>query len=169
MRLSSRQVEAIKQETGIGFQCGFTMLELVMTLAIIAILVAVAAPRFTDSDAFQSRGFADQVQATLRHAQKIAIVQHRFVCVAFGANSVTLTYDSTAPSMSHAAATCPGSNLTGPTGQTPYTVTAPSGVTLSGGAPFNFNTQGKPSAPQSIAVSGYGAFITVEAETGYVH
>lgn len=157
------------QKIGAEFQQGFTLVELIMTMVIIAILAVVAVPRFTDSDAFQSRGFADQVQATLRHAQKIAIAQHRFVCVAFAANSVTLTYDPTAPSTSHAAATCPGSNLTGTTGQTPYVAAAPSGVTLSGGVSFSFDAQGKPSAPQTISVSGYGTPITVEAETGYVH
>lgn len=157
------------QKTGAEFQQGFTLVELVMTVVIIAVLAVVAIPRFTDSAAFQSRGFADQVQATLRHAQKIAIAQHRFVCVAFGASSVTLTYDSTAPSTSYTAATCPGSNLTGPTGQSPYTVTAPSGVTLSGGTSFNFDAQGKPSAAQNISVSGYGTPIAVEAGTGYVH
>jgi MSHA pilin protein MshC len=154
---------------GTRFQRGFTLVELIMTMVIVGILAVMAAPRFTDSDAFQSRGFADQVQATLRHAQKIAIAQHRFVCVAFDANSVTLTYDPTAPSTSHTAATCPGSNLTGTTGQTPYAVTAPSGVTLSGGTSFNFDAQGKPSAAQNISVSGYGTPITIEAGTGYVH
>lgn len=150
-------------------QSGYTLVELVMTMVIVAVLAVVVAPRFADNDAFQSRGFADQVQAALRHAQKIAIAQHRFVCVAFGASSVTLTYDSTAPSTSHTTATCPGSNITGPTGQSPYTVTAPSGVTLSDGTNFNFDAQGKPSAAQNISVSGYGTSITVEAGTGYVH
>ena len=66
-----------------------------MTMVIIGIIAAVAAPRFFDSNVFQSRGFADQVQATLRYAQKAAIAQRRFVCVAFTGNSITLTIGAT--------------------------------------------------------------------------
>ncbi|OIR19390.1 hypothetical protein GALL_02700 [mine drainage metagenome] len=141
-------------------QYGFTLAELVAVIVIIGIVAAVAAPRFFDRNLFDSRSFYDQVISTLRYAQKAAIAQHSYVCVGYGANSISLTYGVTAA--------C-GSNLTGPTGQTPYTIVAPSGVTLSGGAAFSFDALGRPSAAQSITVSGYSSAITVEAETGYVH
>ncbi|MEK7810721.1 MAG: hypothetical protein AAB278_02765, partial [Pseudomonadota bacterium] len=90
--------------------------------------------------------------------------QHRFVCVAFTANSVTLTHGATAA--------C-GNALTSPAGVTPFTVTAPTtDVTLSSFADFNFDALGRPSTVQpgtGIAVSGYAIPIVVEAETGYVH
>ena len=151
---------------------GFTLVELVMTLVILGILVAMAAPRFFDRNAFDSRGFYDQVIATLRYAQKAAIAQRRFVCVAVAANSITLTYDPISfNAITHPAAACPpGSNLTGPTGQTPYSVSSNS-ASFSNGAPttFNFDALGKPNAAQSFTVSGYTTTITVEVETGYVH
>ena len=89
---------------------GFTIVELIMVMIIVGILAAVAASRFFDNTSFQSRGFADQVQATLRFAQKEAIAQHRFVCVAFTTNSITLTINTTA--------TCPGGNLASLSGST---------------------------------------------------
>ncbi|MCX7193492.1 MAG: prepilin-type N-terminal cleavage/methylation domain-containing protein [Proteobacteria bacterium] len=148
---------------------GFTLIELVMTMVIIGIMGAVAVPRFFGTSVFQSRGYADQLKATLRYAQKAASAQNRFICVTFAANSITLTYDATQSSSAHVTATCPGSNLAGPSGQIPYKVTAPGGITLSGATAFYFDTLGKPSAAQAITVAGYATPVTVEAETGYVH
>lgn len=140
-------------------------------MVILGILAAVAAPRFFEKGTFDSRGFYDQVISTLRYAQKAAIAQRRFVCVAFAANSVTLTYDPTPPSATHAAAACPGSNLTGPTGASPYSVSSSNVAFAATPAAFSFNALGKPSfaAQTSIAVSGYATPILIEAETGYVH
>ncbi len=143
---------------------GFTMVEMITVIVILGILAAVAAPRFFDRNVFDSRGFYDQVSATLRYAQKAAIAQRRFVCVAFGANSVTLTQGTT---------NACGGSLVSPTGQTPYTVTAPSGVvfgTTPAPVDFNFSALGRPNVGQpSISVNGYATAIAVEAETGYVH
>lgn len=128
-------------------------------MVIAGILAAVAVPRFFERTTFDSRGYYDQVISTLRYAQKAAVAEHRFVCVTFAASSITLTYGATSG--------C-GSDLASPDGQTPYIVTAPSGVTLSGGTPFSFDRLGRASAAQSITVSG-NMPIVVEAETGYVH
>lgn len=149
---------------------GYSLVELIMTMVIVGILAAVVAPRFLDSNAFQSRGFADQVKAALRYGQKVAIAQNRFVCVAFGASSITVTIDPTTPSAAHVTATCPGSALVNPdTGKSPYTVTASGNITLSGGVDFYFDPLGRPSfsSAQSITINGHT--IIIEAETGYVH
>ena len=145
------------------------MIELIMTMVVVGVLASVALPRFFDSNVFQARGFADQVKATMRYAQKMAIAKNRFVCVSFTTSSVTVTLDTTTPSASHSSATCPGSNISSPAGQTPYTISSSGGVTLSGATGFNFSAQGRASTAQSITVSGYATPITVEAETGYVH
>ena len=136
------------------------MVELIMVMVIIGIIAAVAVPRFFDRNVFDSRGFYDQVISTLRYAQKAAIAQHRFVCVAFTSNSVTLTTGATAA--------C-GTNLTGPTGTAPYSVSSSNASFTATPAAFNFDALGRPSAAQSITVSGYATSITVEVETGYVH
>ncbi|OGS98172.1 MAG: hypothetical protein A3K04_01870 [Gallionellales bacterium RBG_16_56_9] len=144
---------------------GFTLIELVMTLVIVGILAAVVAPRFFDTNIFQSRGFADQVQASLRYAQKIAIAQHRNVCVAFTANSVTLNIASA----SGAASPC-DTNLVSPTGEASYVINAPAGITFTATpTDFSFNALGTPSTAQTINITGATNGITIEAETGYVH
>jgi MSHA pilin protein MshC len=150
---------------------GFTLVELVMTMVIIGIMGAVAAPRFFSANVFQSRGFSDQLKATLRYAQKTASAQNRYICVMFTANSLALSYDATPPGPAHATANCPGSSMLSPAGSGPYVVTAPAGLTLSGATNFYFDVLGKPSLAtrQTILVSGYATPVTLETETGYVH
>jgi MSHA pilin protein MshC len=186
MRVSTLQVKAIRQETEHFFgvlaeawlfgsraknQHGFTMVELITVMVIVGVLAAVAAPRFFDRGTFDSRGFHDQVISTLRYAQKAAIAQRRLVCVSFP--SSTRIAINTAANFADLACNTDLQSPSGtyPTGQTTYTVDAPSGVTMSGYANFNFNALGRPSfgVAQSIAVSGYATPIAVEVETGYVH
>ena len=144
-------------------QRGFTLVELVMTMVIVGILAVVVAPRFFDTNVFQSRGFADQVQASLRYAQKVAIAQRRFVCAAFTNNSVTLDIGATAA--------C-GTRLVSPTGEASYVINAPTGITfIAVPANFSFNALGTPStaSAQTININGAANGITIEAGTGYVH
>jgi MSHA pilin protein MshC len=183
MRLSVEKDQANQQETGqlSGTQAGvlqfglrvkghrgFTLVELITVMVIAGILAVAAIPRFIGHAAFDSRAFYDRTISTLRYAQKLAIAERRFVCVGIASNVITLTYDETARSAVHTAAACPGSALTNPaTGATPYTVTAPAGVTVDA-VTFNFDALGSTAATQTITVSGYGDVI-VEAGTGYVH
>jgi len=140
---------------------GFTLVELVMTMVIVGILAAVVAPRFFDNNVFQSRGFADQVQASLRYAQKVAIAQRRFVCAAFTINSITLTIGATAA--------C-GTPLVSPTGEASHVINAPAGIIFAAvPTNFSFSALGVPSTAQTINITGATNGITIEAETGYVH
>lgn len=149
-------------------QHGFSLVELITIMVIVGIVAAVAVPRFFDRGTFDSRRYHDESISTLRYAQKVAIAQHRLVCVAFTANGITLTIDSDVPPDGVCNAS-PAGDLSDPSGQTPYVVNAPSGVTLSGFVtPMNFDPLGRASAPQDITVSGYPDHIRVDAETGYV-
>lgn len=154
MRSKERHVTANRQ--------GFTLIELVMVVILVGIIALTAVPRFFDRSVFESRGFADQVQASLRYAQKIAVAQRRFACVAFTATTVTLTTDTS-------SACAPGTALPA-AGSANYVITAPSGVTLTGPpAGFYFDALGRPSGARTIAIAGVANNIVVEAETGYVH
>lgn len=142
------------------------MVELILVMVIAGTLAAVAVPRMVGRTGFDTRGFADQLSATVRFAQKLAIAQHTDVFVLLTANDATLCYDPIAP--------CPATReAPGPGGEKPYTITAPDQVAIASPlAVLAFDAGGRPNiaAPLAIQVTGTGTHtIRVEQETGYVH
>ncbi len=143
---------------------GFTLVELLLVMVIAGILAAVAVPRLTQRSAFDTRGLADQLAATVRYAQKLAIAQRRDVFVQLSASDATLCYAAVAPCLNPAP---------GPGGEKPYTVAAPGGVSIASPvATLGFDAGGRPgiAARLDIQVVGSGTHVVrVERETGYVH
>ena len=143
---------------------GFTLVELAVILLLVGILAIFVVPGFRSVAVFDTRGFADQVGAALRFAQKAAIAQRRTVCVTLAVDSLTLT-QSTAPPPSAAC----GAALTIP-GASGNVLNAPAGVTLSPGN-LLFTALGQAVPGTTVTVTGEPPprIITVEGETGYVH
>jgi len=150
---------------------GFTMVELVTVIIIAGILVAMVAPRFFERNAFESRGFSDQVVSTLRYAQKAAIAQNRFVCATFSTNSITLTYGTT-NACADGGLTVPAAPVSPlPCAQNTNLVCSNNASFTGTPTAFSFDALGRPNfvTQRSIAVTDYATPILIEAETGYVH
>lgn len=158
-----------------GRTCGFTMVELMVTIIIVGILAVSIGPRFFELDAFRARGFYDETLAVLHYAQKTAIAQRRAVYVRLdgATETVTACYTSVFP----CAAV---DQVPGPYGEKPYTITAADGVDLQVTGTYFFDALGRPynasdivptstftALTISIVGGGDARAITVERETGY--
>lgn len=148
---------------GIRSLKGFTLVELVATLVIIALIAVVSGPLFSNVDVFKQSGFFEETLSAVRYAQKYAVASGCTVRVETTATSFTLYR----PASAAACTTGPYSTpLADPSGNaTTFTRTAPSGVTLSA-RDFTFAADGSASASPSITV-GVKTFQVVAA-TGYV-
>lgn len=139
-------------------------MELIVVMLVLAVLAAVAVPRFLGGSAYHDLGFAEETRGILRYAQRAALAMQRTVCVAFTARTVTLTYAA-----GYGSAVC-DTGMPGPSGEAgPYQIAGRGSASFSPlPAAFSYDLQGRPSLGQAIAVSG-GAIIRVEPDTGYVY
>lgn len=149
---------------------GFTLMELVLTMVVVGIIASIGSSRWFERRTFDTRGYADEVAAMLRYAQKSAVGKRRQVCVTVGTGNVTLRFAANAGAACDLENLANNADLAGPTGQTPFRRNAPNGVTLAPAGTFTFDPLGRPGAAQALTVTGdFVRTIRVEAETGYVH
>ena len=135
---------------------GFTLLELIVIIAVIGILSLVASVRFAGL-----QGFYDKAFSTVRLAQKTAVAWRRSIFVCVTSNQI-------------AASTVAGcaTPLTNSTSSAPAVEMAPSGVTMNV-LSFSFDSMGRASSAATITftstIAGDPARqIVVTAETGHV-
>lgn len=144
---------------------GYTLVELVLVMAILAILAAFAAPRFFSTEPFDERGYADALAGALRAAQKAAVATGCPVRVEVDAAG----YRARLPAPADGGCESPARDWTTP-------LMLPDGDVVEGAArvavapaeaTLTFDPAGALTAPaQALQVGPWQ--ITVDATTGYV-
>ena len=150
-----------------GRSKGFTLVEMIATLIIIALIAAVSGPRFFDINVFRASGFYDETLSAVRYAQKLAVATNCNVRVNITATGFALYRPA------DAAACGSGIYNTGvadPSSNEPtFTRSAPPGVGFST-SPVTpniiFSGDGRASAGVTVTVGGKS--FNVIAETGFV-
>ena len=141
---------------------GFSLIELVIVVAIMSSLAAVAIPRFISTDNTLNAQ-AHRLARDLRHIQAMAMNQGR--TLNFNVESIT-SY----------RVTFSGSTITDPATMQPYSVTLNNNVTLSG-ADTEIDSMGRPVATGSLLATervftltgnSRTAVVTMSPVTGFV-
>lgn len=150
-------------------QRGFTLVELVVVIALTGVMMAVAVPRFASGDVFETRGDAGLLASVLRYAQKTAIAQRTTVYVVHSnttPDTVSLCFD-----------TACNQGVVNPETGSPYIWSSTRNVDVtSTNASLGFDSLGRavPNVAASYSVTNrknslQTVSIAVEPNTGYIH
>lgn len=152
---------------------GFTLVELVVVIAVLSVVAIVAMPRFASGDIFETRGDAGLLSSTLRYAQKTAIAQRRKVYVIHAdivqPNTISLCFDPNCGV---------GQVVINPETGGAYVLTVSRNVLVqSSNKALAFDGLGRPDPPNVLATYSVtnkksalqSVSISVEANTGYIH
>lgn len=146
---------------------GYTLIELVVVMAVAGILAAYIAPRLWNQQSFSDRGYADELAAALRATQKAAVITG---CPA----QLTLTASSYAAAQQAALGnTCDPADgswstpLLGADGSR-IQDSAPANTTVSSTGAFLFDTQGRLSSSPGTTITVGTHTISIAAGTGLV-
>ena len=144
-------------------QSGFTLIELIMVIVLIAILSAIALPRFFSQNSFEIRAFFDDTLNAVRYAKKQAVASGCNVRVNFSSNGYSLLYADSC------SATTFANNLTvkQPNSSSDYAASLTDISLTSSNNSSTFDALGQADADNQISIGG--RTISIVATTGFIY
>ena len=146
---------------------GYTIVEVLLVVVILAIIGTLAGPRFFDNTSFDERAYYDELVSALRYAQKIAVASGCPVRVTIAPTSYALSQQSSLGGHCNPGDAAFPVTVRLSTGEA-VTGTAPDNVAAAPGITIVYNALGQTNlgANQSIAVGS--RTLQVQADSGLV-
>ena len=145
---------------------GFTLVELIVVISLVAIVATAGYSRLSDDTAFKARRFGTDLASIVTSAQRLAVAQRRaiYVSINVAGGSVSLCLDAGCAS---SIAPAPGQSAV---------LTAPSGIAFtSNTAALSFDSRGQAAIGSAVilrvtssAGADLGTVVNVEPDTGHV-
>lgn len=136
---------------------GFTLVEIVIAIAVIGIIAVVGGSRFAKTSTFSDRANSDKVKFLLKTSQKAAMAQRRNIFIIKSGDNISACYTNTSPCEENQSLTLNGKNFVANIGNT--SIVLPS---------VKFNSLGNTESGK-ITVQVGSRNIYIEAESGYIH
>jgi prepilin-type N-terminal cleavage/methylation domain-containing protein len=146
---------------------GYTLVELVVVMAVTGILAAYIAPRFWNQQTFSDRGYADELASALRFTQKAAVISGCPAELNLQAGSYSASQQAVAGNTCNPADTSWSTPLMGADGAA-IQDSAPANTAASPTGIFQFDTQGRLASSPGTTITIGTHTITLVTGTGLI-
>ena len=146
---------------------GYTIVEVVLVIVILAIIGTLAGPRFFNNAAFDERAYYDELVSALRYAQKIAVASGCRVRVSVAPTSYSLSQQVSLAGHCDPSDVAYPVTVRLPTGD-PASGTAPDGITAAPSVTVVYNALGQTNLPASQSIAVGSRLLQVQADSGLV-
>ena len=146
---------------------GYSLIELVVVVAIGGLLATFVGPRFFDQQSFAQRGYADELAAALRGTQKAAVITGCPAQLVLSATSYSASQQAASGNACDPADGSWSTPVIGADGGT-LAGSAPSGTTASPTGTFRFDSQGRLALSPGTTITVGGRTLALDTATGFV-